>query len=311
MEGKLELVILTGPTASGKSAALYALSEEAPIEIINADARQVYQDIEIGTALPAVHERNKFKHHLFAFLPLTEKMSVGLFFHEAKRLMIEIWQRGRIPVICGGTYYYIKTLLDGLPDEPPITDMVKENLAKLTYEEKLKLIEERDPSFYARLDKKNLRRVDRAALLLLAGNRKVSEYIPRGGIRGKLKYEILCPDVSREKLYQAIEERTLRMFAQGFLSEVLELKRRNVSVHAMGLSAIGYREILEMAVSKNWQKEEDVDPKSREYLMALVTRKTKQYARRQLTWLRREKELKKVDPFQLSHYLSQKLGIRP
>lgn len=305
MEKIPELIILTGPTASGKSQAIYSLPQDLPIEIINADSRQVYYDLKIGTALPQEEELKKFPHHLYAFLGIEEKITVGYFFSQAKKLIVEILARKKIPIICGGTYYYIKTLLDGLYEEPEISEEVKEKVNRLTIEEKWQIIKERDPEFYAKIDKKNPRRVDRAVLLLLSTNQKISSLKKEQGIRHQYHIEILCPNISREKLYENINQRTQRMFSNGLLQEILQLKERNIKPTAFGVTAIGYREILQMAWEKNWHSIEDIPPDTQKALMEMVAQKTRNFAKRQLTWLKKEKMLKKVDPAILALYLSQ------
>ncbi len=302
---KPELIILTGATASGKSAALYALPAGTPIEIINADARQVYRGMDIGTAMPTVEERQKFPHHLFRFLNPNQKMSVGLFFNEAKKLIAEIQARGNTPVICGGSFFYIKTLLDGLAPEPPIREEIQKQIAALSLTEQLEILKERDPVAFERIDRKNPVRVARALVVTLSSDKPFSAYLPQGGLRNTMRMELLCTDLTKEQLHSNIKRRTNLMFERGLIAETFALLQQGYHNCDPGLVTIGYREIVSTIEQYNLTSANDIPPRLIGQLQSEIALHTRQFAKRQLTWFRSEPKLKKVDPLQLTAYLSR------
>lgn len=298
--------VLTGPTASGKSSLLYELSPNMPIEVIGADARQIYKQMEIGTASPNAEEIKMFPHHLFNFLAPTENFSAGEFVKKSKRLIEEIHQRNRIPIFVGGTFFYIKSLWDGLIQEPPIDEHAQkiiefvETLKPQEIQERLK---EKDFVSYQRISAADGYRLKRALTVSLIAQKPFSSFERSGGIYSAYNFQSFCLQQERTMLYEKINLRTEQMFASGFLDEIELLIKMGLHESVAMKKTIGYKEVLEklyelcsceeeknsaqqlLFALKHLTKEQIGEVKT------LIAQKTRNYAKRQLTWFRSENRL--------------------
>lgn len=268
---------LTGPTAVGKSAIALALAERLGGEIISVDSMQVYRGLDIGTAKPSAGEQARVRHHLIDVAGLDETFDAARFVTLALAAEAEVRARGRVPVYCGGTGFYLKSLWSGLGAAPATDPTLRAELEALPLAELLRELEFKDPVAFARIDRRNPRRVVRAVeVIRLTGRPFSAQSVPP------------TPDgpaplvfaFTREPadLRQCIDRRVEQMFAAGLVEETRQLLRRGLADNRTALQAIGYRQVVEHVNGERTLAD----------TVALVKTKTWQFARRQLTWLRHQ-----------------------
>lgn len=278
----LEYVCLTGPTACGKTELALELAQRVPLEIVSMDSALVYRGLDIGTAKPAPAIRSAVPHHLIDILDPTESYSAGRFARDAGALIDEIRARGRLPLLVGGTLLYLRALRDGLAPLPRADRSVRAELDAEAAEHGLEAQHERlrqvDPAAAARIAPSDRQRIQRALEVHALTNRPISE-LQRADDRRKRPAVLaiaLVPE-SRAQLAERIERRFDAMVAAGFLSEVERLRARG-DLHAdmPAIRSVGYRQLWAHLDGRcTWQEAR---------AKAIVA--TRQYAKRQLTWLR-------------------------
>ncbi|MDH4199520.1 MAG: tRNA (adenosine(37)-N6)-dimethylallyltransferase MiaA [Spirochaetia bacterium] len=299
--GRPAVIVLTGPTGSGKSSALYGLPENMPIEIINADSRQIYKYMKIGTALPSSFELRRFPHHMFSFLEPSLPFSAGQFAAMSKNLILEIHGRQRIPVIIGGTFFYIRALWDGLIKPVAIAPAIEARVGALSLEEAYNLLQKTDPQRAKKIFMGDEYRVRRSLMICLAANAKISDLEKSGGIYDQYKFHSYYMDMDRKQLYERINQRVLKMFQEGLIAEIYELFEMGYSGKDPAMNSIGYKELLSIKNKYNLQSQ--TWPESvRGEAISVISKATRNFAKRQLTWFRNENRLKKVDH---AHAVSQ------
>lgn len=279
----LEPYYIVGPTGSGKSALAIDMAQNFKGEIVNADAFQVYQGLEILTAQPSERDLEVVPHHLYGFLPTDQDFDAARYETLAKARIAEIQSRGNRPIIVGGSGLYVKALTHGLSDLPPIDPQLRETLAATPLEELLPRLLELDPQAASHVNLQNPRHVQRALEICLLTGKPATEFkqawknqdmIPKG----------IFVNPNREELYQRINQRTHAMFKAGVVNEVHSLLKekghpapQNASVPGLSLTAqkaIGLKEIL--------------SGKSEEETITAIQQATRRYAKRQVTWFKRE-----------------------
>jgi len=279
------IVVLSGPTASGKSSLAMALAREFPVEIINADSLQVYRRFDIGTAKPTVAERAEVPHHLIDVADPDEPYDAGRYVLEAERAIDGIRARGKVPMLVGGTGMYIRALLRGL-DSLPSDPRVREELARRWDAEGGAALHAElagiDPETSARVHPSDRHRVLRALeIAAVAGvqpSRARAAWSSSEARHGCL-FLALWPD--REALYGRIDARTEEMFRRGLVGEVRGLLDTGVSRSLKPMMALGYRHAAAHLL--------DGVPLSE--TIEAVKRDTRRYAKRQITWLSSEPNL--------------------
>lgn len=286
-----KLVILTGPTAVGKSAISIALAGEIGGEIISADSMQVYRHMDIGSAKILPEEMGGVPHHLLDILEPTEEFNVVIFQKMAKAAMEEIYKRGHIPILVGGTGFYIQAILYDIDftrnDEDTslrtqLEELVRTQGSETLYEQ-LKQI---DPESCETIHANNVKRVIRAIEFYQKTGKKISQHNreQRENISPyNFAYFVLNDD--RAALYEKIDRRVDEMLGQGLVDEVEKLKAMGCTRDLVSMQGLGYKEILDY-LNGDCSLEEAV---------YLIKRDTRHFAKRQLTWFRREKEVIWVD----------------
>ena len=278
----LEYVCLTGPTACGKTELALELAQRVPLEIVSMDSALVYRGLDIGTAKPAPAIRSAVPHHLIDILDPTESYSAGRFARDAGALIDEIRARGRLPLLVGGTLLYLRALRDGLAPLPRADRSVRAELDAEAAEHGLEALHERlrrvDPAAAARIAPSDRQRIQRALEVHALTNRPISE-LQRADDRRKRPAVLaiaLVPE-SRAQLAERIERRFDAMVAAGFLSEVERLRARgDLDADMPAIRSVGYRQLWAHLDGRcTWQEAR---------AKAIVA--TRQYAKRQLTWLR-------------------------
>ncbi|MDQ4035062.1 MAG: tRNA (adenosine(37)-N6)-dimethylallyltransferase MiaA [Chloroflexota bacterium] len=270
---------VVGPTASGKTELVLALARHWPVEVVVADSRQVYRGMDVGTAKPNAAARQAVPHHLIDLVDPDEPWSVAQWVERARALLPEIAARGRMPMLVGGTGLYVAALLDGHDyASQPWSPEVRRRLADELDAEGVVRLAERlralDPTGAARIDLDNPRRVLRALERLEAGGGGVA---PSGDpFAGRVA--LLGISRPREVLYRRIDERARWLFEHGLLDEVRRLKDAGVRTDVRPMTGHGYGEAARHLAGE-WKLEQAIE---------VTARRTRQYAKRQLTWFRRD-----------------------
>ena len=272
-------IFLAGPTAVGKSAIALALAEKIGGEIVTVDSMQVYCGLDLGTAKPSSAERARVPHHLIDVCDLHEAFDAAQFIRLAGKAVEEIRSRGRVPVFCGGTGLYFKAFLEGVGDAPPADEKLRAELNAAPLAALLHELRERDPAAYEKIDRQNPRRVVRAVEVIRLTGKKFSELRAEWNMEsGKQKAEkFFCFKRSSEDLHQRINIRVDEMFQRGLVAETEQLLKHGLAENKFAMQAIGYRQVVEH-LQGNRDLAETIE---------LVKIRTRQFAKRQLTWFRR------------------------
>jgi tRNA dimethylallyltransferase len=281
------VLILGGPTASGKSKAALEIASRHSAEIVNADSRQIYRDLVIGTNQPSDIEKQAAPHHLFSFLSPDQSFSVADYERVAYPTLQEILSKSKLPIITGGTGFYIKAILRGTwavpAKDPELSDRLKKIEMTKGKEHLHKLLERVDPESARRVPAADSYRVQRALEIYFQTGMKRSEIPLKKERFSAIK---LFLDLSTDVLKTRIHERTALLFERGWIDEVRELLNRYPEFESMPASAsLGYREIIHFLQGKI----------SLEDCKDLIFRKTWQYARRQRTWFRNQDQFLSVE----------------
>jgi tRNA dimethylallyltransferase len=297
-------IFIAGPTAVGKSEIALLLAEKIGGEIISADSMQVYRGLDIGTAKPSPAERARVPHHLIDICDLTENFDAAQFIRRAQKAMEEIQARGHGPIFCGGTGLYFKTFLSGLGEAPATNPELRAELEAASFEALLHELRECDPAAYEKIDKQNPRRVIRAVEVIRLTGKPFSTQRARWGetpgepvfadghhgSRGRSPHQLYCFTREPADLHARINARVDAMFARGLVEETRSLLQHGLAENKTAMQAIGYRQVVEYLR----------DERSLTETIELVKSRTRQFAKRQLTWFRRHGnmewiELKPVD----------------
>lgn len=279
-------IAIVGPTASGKSDLALALAKKVQGEIISVDSMQVYRGLDIGTAKPAARERAEVPHHLIDVAALNEPFDAARFITLAKAAEREIHARGRRPIFCGGTGLYLKAFIEGLGDAPTADAALRRELESRPIEELLDELRGSDPVTYERIDRKNPRRVVRAVEVLRLTGMPFSEQRAQWSAAPDPAFPIFGIERPNDNLRTRIDARVDRMFAAGLVEETAELLRAGLEQNITAMQAIGYRQVVEHLRGERGLGE----------TIELVKVKTRQFAKRQMTWFRRQLPVRWLDP---------------
>ncbi|MBN1837344.1 MAG: tRNA (adenosine(37)-N6)-dimethylallyltransferase MiaA [Spirochaetales bacterium] len=275
------VVVIFGPTAVGKTDLLLRLfSESGGVEVIAADSMQVYRHLDVGTAKPGPEVLRRLPHHLIGVVDPKEQFNAGEFVRRADALVREVREKGRVPVISGGTAYYLRSFLYGLPDAPPGDAKVRRGLKRELAERGLEpLLEELgrvDPESRRRIAPRDSYRVLRALEVWRTAGRALTEFRRPDEPRAEYRALLVGLQRGREELYRRIDERVEAMFAAGLAEEVRGLLAAGYGPEDPGMRGIGYREFFSMkAGCLSWSG-----------LKELIQGNSRRYAKRQLTFFR-------------------------
>ncbi len=279
---KLEPIFIAGPTAVGKSELALQLAERIGAEIISVDSMQVYRGLDIGTAKPTTEERARVPHHLIDVVDVAESFDAAKFVGLAKKAVHEIQSRGKRPIFCGGTGLYFNAYLNGLGSAPSANPELRAELENTPLAELLRELAERDPVAYERIDRQNPRRVIRAIEVIRATGRPFSEQRadwsirnPQSAIRNRNCF-LLVRDIA--ELRNRIDVRVDEMFRRGLVAETEEQLKHGLAENRTAMQAIGYRQVVEHLRGERSLAE----------TVEMVKIKTRQFAKRQMTWFRRQ-----------------------
>ena len=310
---KKPLIILTGPTAVGKTKASIGLAKAVDGEIISADSMQVYRHMDIGSAKIKPEEMEGIPHHLIDVLEPDDEFHVVKFQQLAKKAMREIWERGHIPIVTGGTGFYIQALLYDIDfDENEKEDACRKELEAYAKEHGAEALHEKlafvDPASAEMIHPNNIKRVIRALEFYEQTGKRISEHNETQRQRESpyaFAYFVLTDD--RAHLYERINRRVDQMIEEGLVNEVQALKDKGYTKQLVSMQGLGYKEILDYLDGRC----------SYEEAVRVLKRDTRHFAKRQLTWFRRERDVIWVnkqeigyEPEQLLVYMLPELAKR-
>jgi tRNA dimethylallyltransferase len=283
------VIAVVGPTATGKSDLAVALAMRLGGEAINADAMQLYRGMDIGTAKPSRAEQVRLPHHLLDVVEPSRQFSAGDFVRRADGLVADIRARGRVPLVSGGTGFYLRTFLYGMPESPPSNLEVRRRLQDLERGKGTpwlhELLSSRDPEAARRIPANDRHRVLRALEVLETTGRSVYSFAWPSSPRKDHEFLVIGLDRPRDDLYRRIEARVDGMFQAGLVEEVKRLLEAGFGPRDPGMRGIGYREFL--AMRKGCLRFREV----REMIKA----DSRRYAKRQMTFLRAIPEVQWFD----------------
>ncbi len=275
-------ILLAGPTASGKSAVALELARGLPGEILSVDSMQVYRGLDIGTAKPTAGERAAVPHHLIDVADLTESFDAARFVRLTQDIIPAIQNRGRTPILCGGTGLYFNAWMGGLGDAPPPDPALRAELESMPLPALLDELARKDWATFDEIDVQNRRRVVRAVEVIRLTGRPFSQQRARWPDRAPAlagrSFGLLR---SRDDLVRRIHQRVDAMFSAGLIDETRQRLESGLAGNRTALQAIGYRQVVEHLRGERGRLETQEQ----------VRIKTRQFAKRQLTWFRGQMDL--------------------
>lgn len=280
-ERAFRAVFLVGPTAVGKSGIAVELALRLQGEIISADSMQIYRGMDIGTAKPSLAERRGIPHHLLDILEIDQPFDVAQFRTLAHSIIVEINARGKLPIIVGGSGLYVRSLTQGLFEGPGKDVCLRRELETLDNNTLHQRLFKVDPAAASKIEANDRRRTIRALEVFLITQNPISTRQTQWKIQEKiLPGEIYLIGINRlrEELYQRCEMRVDSMFSQGFIEEVRQLLERGLLQSPTASKAIGYAEVIRYLKGEF----------TFEQTIKLIKQRTRNFAKRQLTWFRRE-----------------------
>lgn len=281
-----KVIVISGLTAVGKTKLSLLIAHAIGGEIVSADSMQVYKGMDIGTAKVSLKEREATPHYLIDIREISESFNVVDFYFEAHKAIQEVLARGAVPIVVGGTGFYIRALIYGPPNGPPsITDVRSKFEAEMLDKgpdvmyERLKKI---DPDYALTITANDKQKIIRAFEIITLTDRKVSHFSKQTSSE-MLSYDFRCWFLYKDKeiIYPSIEARCEQMLKDGFLEEVKTLEKQGLSKNSTASQAIGYRQCLDYLLSS--QSEEDWQK-----FLTAFKQASRRYAKRQFTWFRKE-----------------------
>jgi tRNA dimethylallyltransferase len=281
---KKKLIVVLGPTASGKTELAIKLAKKFNGEIVNADSRQVYKGMDIGTAKPTKKEMEGIPHHLLDAASPKRKFTIAQYRKLALKAIEKIQRKGKIPFLVGGTWFYIRAIVDGLiiPEVPPNWKLRKE-LEKKTPKELYKILKKLDPERAKTIEKENKRRLIRAIEIC----KKIGKVPPLKF--NPLPYPVLMIGIKRKKkeLMERIRKRFFEWLKRGLILEVINLRKMGVSFERIEEFGMHYREIARYLQGKISEKE----------MIENSIKEIQNYAKKQLNWFKKDKRVKWINNY--------------
>lgn len=285
-----KLIVIVGPTAVGKTAAAIHLASRLKTEIISADSRQLFKELTIGTAKPTLEELAAVPHHFINYKSIEEEYDAATYGEEAYQLVIRLFEKYETLVLCGGSGLYVKALLEGFDEMPDIPEGLREEITHDFHEKGLAWLQEEmrsaDPAYFAQVDIQNPQRLMRGLEIVRASGRSVMDFRKKN--KKNLPFQVvkLGLELPREVLYARIDARVDEMIRSGLVEEAEKFYARK---ELNALQTVGYQELF------GWMD----GHYDRDEAIRLLKRNTRHYAKRQLTWFKRDEEISWMSPEQL------------
>ena len=281
------LISIVGPTAIGKTALAIELAKKYDAEIISADSRQFFKEMNIGTAKPTPNELSQAKHHFVDNLSIHDYYSTGDFEREVIDFLDEYFKHKDVAIMCGGSGFYVMAVQDGIDDFPEIGPEVRENVIELYESEGIetlqKILKEKDPEHYNNMDIHNKQRLMRAVEICIGSGQKYSSFLIGKKLKRNFNSIKIGLTLDREEIYDRINKRVDLMMKAGLLDEV-----KNLYPHKElnSMQTVGYQEFF-----SHFDGDFDLDR-----AIELVKRNTRRFAKKQLTWFNKDKEINWFSP---------------
>jgi tRNA dimethylallyltransferase len=291
------LVVITGPTAVGKTALTMELAQHYGVPIINADSRQIYRELKIGTAAPTAEQQQLVKHYFVGTKSIDDYYNASMYEQEVLELLDA--KRSTFHVLSGGSMMYVDAVCNGIDDIPTVRDDIREEMKRRYAEEGLEALCEDllrlDPEHYAIVDRQNHRRVIHALEICYQTGRTYTSFRTQQKKQRPFNIVKIGLNRDREELYNRINQRVDQMMEDGLLEEVKSLiNKRNTNA----LNTVGYKELFDY-LDGRWSLDEAVER---------IKGNTRRYARKQLTWYKRDADMRWFHPdniTEIKNYLSQ------
>jgi tRNA dimethylallyltransferase len=284
------LVVVCGPTASGKTALAIQLAQQFKTEVLSADSRQFYKEIPIGTATPTAEELSMVPHHFVGNLSITEEYNAGKFEQDALKVLDKLFKKHNVMISVGGAGMYIDALCNGFDDLPEVDPNIRNYLNKQLKEKGIESLQKKleifDSEYFEIVDKNNPQRIIRALEVCISTDKTYTSFLKREKKERPFHILKLGLDIEREKLYETINKRVDVMFERGLVEEAQSVYPQK---ELNALNTVGYSELFRHFAGEL----------SLEQAKFAIKQNSRRYAKRQLTWFRRDEEIHWFKPFQL------------
>ncbi len=299
-DDRQKLIIIGGPTASGKSSLAVELARHFRGEVLNADSMQVYRDMDVGTAKPSVAERRGINHHLLDVVDPDGEFNAAIYRAMAVPRLNEIASKKKLCFVVGGSGIYIKALLGGLIDCPPSVPAFREIMQQEcdrygtdVLHKRLKLL---DPESALKIHPHDKLRIIRALEIIHLTHERPSSLMRKHGFRqGPFRTLKICLQIDRKQLYHRINDRSLFMIENGLVGETEGLLKKGYSPHLKPMKSLGYRHMIKY-IEGAWELDEAVQS---------LQADTRRYAKRQLTWFRADPEVHWMIPAKMDNIIKK------
>lgn len=287
MNDKRYLITVLGPTASGKTATAIAIAQHFGTVVVSADSRQLFKEMTIGTANPTAEELSAARHYMVDHISITDDYSAGRYADEVLPLLNELFQQHDVVVLAGGSGLYVNAILEGFDELPEVQPGIREQLEQQLEDEGIESLQQRlqqlDPEYFGQVDKRNPHRLIRALEICISSGKPFSSF--RKGSGAQRNFEVIKVGLEweREALYERINKRVDAMMLAGLLEEARGLYPQR---GLMALETVGYAELFD-----HFKGQTDLDT-----AIELIKRNTRRYAKRQLTWWRKDADIQWFKP---------------
>ena len=288
------LIVIVGPTAVGKTTVGIKVASALNTEIVSADSRQVYKEMDIGTAKPSVEERKSTVHHLIDFVPVTDDYNAGKFERDALPIIEQLINEHGTALLVGGSGLYIEAICNGFDEMPPVDESIRQKWKQVFWQDGIAALQEKlksqDPAYYEVVDQQNPQRLMRALEVIDSSGSSYSSF--RKGTRIERPFNIVKVglNLGREVLYEKIDRRVDEMMEAGLLAEVSAMADHAKS---NALNTLGYKELLSH-LDGSYTLPDAID---------LIKKHTRNFAKRQLTWFNRDSDIKWFQPSEVDEIM--------
>ncbi len=282
---KPKVIVICGPTASGKTSLGVELAKQINGEVISCDSMQIYKDLKIGTAKPDENEMQGIKHHMIDFVPPNKRYSVAQFKKDAENSIKQVLEKGKHPILVGGTGLYINSLIYGIEYQDTKIDYeYRDSLEKIVDKQGLEVLYKQalkiDPIAIKKISSNDKKRIMRILEIYHeTGKTKTEQEIESRSKEIEYDYKVFAINMDREKLYDRINKRVDKMIEQGLIEEVKEIMKK-YNEFPTAMQGLGYKEVVDY-INDKYTKDE---------LIEKIKMETRRYAKRQLTWFRKNND---------------------
>jgi tRNA dimethylallyltransferase len=289
------LVVITGPTAVGKTAVALHLAKQLDTDIVSADSRQLFREMNIGTAKPSEAELAEVKHYMVNSQAIDKNYDAAQFGRDALEIINRLFQQKKYVILCGGSGLYIKAVCEGFDDIPEVPEEIREELVKKFEHNGIEWLQQRmleiDPEHFETIDQQNPHRLIRALEVKIGTGESIASFRTNEKLNHNFSIVKIGLELPRDILYQRIDERMDKMIADGLFEEARSLypfREKNA------LQTVGYQEVFDFMEKKTNYEE----------AVSLLKRNSRRYAKRQLTWFKRDKSITWFNPGEINAILA-------